>query len=130
MYVDCAVDGDAAKPEEDAAVMAVERRDALECCAKGVLENVFGEFGYWKSWENCLAVELVSKPREQDTSGLSVALTNSGNDFTLVVEWGQVAGVCSRQGRLLSSHLATRTGSQSYTMDSHTQPCLCSRNKL
>ena len=110
--------------------MAVEGLDTLQCCAEGVLEDILSELRNGEAREDGLAVELVCKPLEEGTCGLSVTLTNSGNDVTLVVQWGQVAGGCSRQGCLLSSPLSTRAGSQSYTMGLHTRPCLWIRNKL
>ena len=130
MNVDGAVDGDASKPEEDASVVAAEGLDALESCSKGVLEDVLGELRHGEAREDGLAVELVSEPLKEDPCGLSVTLTDPGDDVSLVLDWGQVAGVLARQGRLLSSLLTTAEGTQSYTMHSSTRPCLCSRNTL
>ena len=83
--------------------MAVEGLDALQCCAEGVLEDIFSELGNGKTREDGLAVELVCEPLEEDPSGLSVALTNSGDDVSLVLQGGQIAGVVASQGCLLSS---------------------------
>ena len=70
-----------------------------------------------------LAVELVCEPLEEDASGLSVALTNSGDDVSLVLYGGQIAGVVASQGCLLSSPQTTREEHQSYTKVWQTRPC-------
>ena len=123
MDINGAIDGDAAQPEEDASIVAGEGLDALQCCAEGILEDLFSELGNGKTREDGLAVELVCEPLEEDASGLSVALTNSGDDVSLVLYGGQIAGVVASQGCLLSSPQTTREEHQSYTKVWQTRPC-------
>ena len=53
--------------------------------------------GGWPGGRACL------QTTEECTCGLSITLSNSGHDVSLVLDGGQIAGLFARQGCLLSS---------------------------
>jgi hypothetical protein len=108
MDVDCAVDGDPAKPEKNTAVMVFKSLNPLQGRPKCILQHILCSLWHRQFWQNHAPVKRIGKPLEQDACGLSIPSTNSRNNSTLLIERRKV--VMGRVGHQAAPHAHPNNG--------------------